>query len=246
MDVMNIGFFGDSYVDLNLEFHKQYPAADEKYSIWGYRVCKELNLLPVTSGLGGTNQYYAIKTWQDYVEYSPAPDVAVFTFTWDHRLYSSEKNWQAVLSLAVEKKDLARMMEVPAEIDDIRKGVELYYRYLHNNNQAAFNHEQSIRWCLELPKAFPSTKFIFLPNTEQSRIFALKHFQSGVLIDFAFETLSAMEGERVGVDPFDYEKVGHLTESNHVKIKNLIKDIIVNYNNYVDKVYKLNYEDFKL
>ncbi len=242
---MNIGFFGDSYVDLNLDFHRQYPDADVKYSIWAYRVCKELNLNPVSSGLGGSNQFYAIKNFLDYVKSGNKIDIAVFTFTWDHRLYSHNKDWQAIFSLAVEKKDLARMMQVPENIDEIRLGVELYYKYIYNHDQSKFNHEQSIRWCLELPEKYPETKFIFLPNTEESRAIATRYFDKGILADFAFETISKLEGEHVGVDPFDYEKVGHLTEVNHVRIKNHVKHMITNYDQFKDKMYQITYEEFK-
>lgn len=243
---MNIGFFGDSYVELNLDFHRQYPDAEEKYAIWGYRLCKELDLHPVESGLGGSNQFYAIKKWQEYINSNRKIDIAVFTFTWEHRLYNSEKDWQAILSMAVEKKDLEKMMVVPEDIDDIRKAVELHYRYLHNRDQALFVHEQSVRWILELPEKYPDIKFIFLPNTELSRGMAVKHFKHGVLLDFAFETISLMEGEHVGVDPFDYEKVGHLTNTNHNRIKEKIKDVIVNWDQLKDKIYTLDYDEFKI
>jgi hypothetical protein len=243
---MNIGFFGDSYVDLNLNFHYEFPDAEEKYSIWAYRLCKHLNLNPVESGLGGSNQFYAIKKWQDHINSNNPIDIAIFTFTWDHRLYSKEKNWQAILSMGVEKKDLAKLMVVPDDIDDIRLGVELYYRYLYNKEQSLFLHEQSISWILELPEKYPDIKFIFLPNTEVSREMAVKNFKNGVLVDFAFETISALEGERVGIDPFDYEKVGHLTNVNHNRFKDLIKNIILNYNTYEDKIYSVDYEQFRI
>lgn len=243
---MNIGFFGDSYVELNLDFHRQYPDADEKYAIWAYRLCKELDLHPVESGLGGSNQFYAIKKWQDYINSNRKIDIAVFTFTWEHRLYNSEKDWQAILSMAVEKKDLEKMMVVPKDIDDIRKAVELYYRYLQNRDQVLFIHEQSIRWILELPEKYPDIKFIFLPNTELSRGMAINHFKNGVLLDFAFETISLMEGERVGVDPFDYEKVGHLTNTNHNKFKEKVKNIIVDWEHVKDKIHTLDYNEFRI
>ena len=243
---MNIGFFGDSYVDLNLDFYWKYPDVEEKYTIWAARVCKELNLHPVVSGLGGSNQFYAIKKWQDHINGSNPIDIAVFTFTWEHRLYNSKEDWQAVLSTAVEKRDLTKMMDVPEDIDDIRLGVELYYQYLYNKEQSLFLHEQSIRWILELPEKYPDIKFIFLPNTELSREIALKHFKKGILLDFAFETISALEGEHVGVDPFDYEKVGHLTDINHSRFKDLTKNIILNYNTYKDKVYPVDYKQFRI
>ena len=243
---MNIGFFGDSYVDIDLDFYWKHPDVEEKYTIWAARVCKELKLSPVSSGLGGSNQFYAIKKWQDHIGGDNSIDIAVFTFTWEHRLYSSKDDWQAVLSRAVEKRDLAKMIDVPDDIDDIRLGVELYYRYLHDRDQALFVHEQSIRWILELPEKYPNIKFIFIPNTELSRDMATKHFKDGVLLDFAFETISEMEGERVGVDPFDYEKVGHLTNVNHNRIKEKIKDIIVNWDQHKNKVYPMDYEQFRI
>lgn len=242
---MNIGFFGDSYVDLNLDFHKQFPDYDES-RIWALRLCLDMELTPVSSGVSGTNQYHAIKSWQDYISQHSGPNVAIFTFTWDHRLYSPHKRWQDIFSLTVEKKDLANLMVVPDDIDDIRKGVELYYKYLYNSDQSAFVHEQLIRWCLELPEQYPETKFIFLPNTEQSRELATKHFKTGVLLDFAFETISAIEGERVGIDLFDPEKFGHLTEKNHIRIKDIVKKIVLDYEKYRNQIYPINYEDFKL
>lgn len=252
---MKIGFFGDSYVDINLDFYWAHPDTDEKYFIWAARVCRELDLHPVTSGLGGSNQFYAIKQWQDYIINNNV-DIAVFTFTWDYRLYSYEKKWQSILSSIIEKKDLGKILEssddpesfieVPHDIDDIRLGVDLYYRYLHNRDNSLFVHEQSIRWILELPEKYPNIKFIFLPNTELSRGMAMKYFKHGVLLDFAFETISLMEGERVGDDPFDYEKLGHLTNINHNRFKEKIKDVIVNWDQLKDKIYTLDYDEFRI
>ena len=241
----NIGFFGDSYVDLNIDFHRQHPFADADWGIWAYRLCKDLRYKPVTSGLGGSNQFYAISTWQEYVSKFAPPDVAVFTFTWNHRLYSNKKEMQEIYSLTVEKKDLAKLKNVPENFEEIRKAVELYYKYLYNESESLFNHEQSIKWCLDLPEQYPNTKFIFLPNTETSRTLSLKHFRTGVLIDFAFERISQLEGENVGVDPYDYAKVGHLTESNHIKFKDIVKNLILDYQSYQNKIYKLDYGIFK-
>ena len=260
---MNIGFFGDSYVDIMLERYWNFPytswenkvmpewfetVEEEKYTIWAARVCRDLKLAPVTSGLGGTSQYHAIKTWQDFISSNNNEiDIAVFNFTWDHRLYSPKKGWQHILSSFVEKKDLEKIVgEVPDDIDDIRSGIDLYFRYLQSNEQSLFVHEQLIRWILELPEKYPNIKFIFLPNTEVSREIAVRHFKNGVLVDFAFETISLMEGERVGIDPFNYEKSGHLTNINHNRFKEKIKDIIVNWTHHKDKIYPLDYDEFKI
>jgi hypothetical protein len=246
---MNIGFFGDSYVDINLDFYWAHPDTDveeEKYFIWAARVCRDLKLVPVNSGLGGSNQFYAIKQWQDYIINNNV-DIAVFNFTWDHRLYSPKKDWQHILSSFIEKKDLEKIVgEVPNDIDDIRLGIDLYFRYLQSKEQSLFVHEQLIRWILELPEKYPNIKFIFLPNTEVSREIAVRHFKNGVLVDFAFETISLMEGERVGIDPFNYEKPGHLTNINHNRFKEKIKDIIVNWTQHKDKIYSLDYDEFRI
>lgn len=238
---MNIGFFGDSYVDVN-----DLPPVAQNM-LWSINLCKDLDANIVSSGMGGSNQYYAIRRWKDCVEQGVKVDLAIWTFTWDNRLYSDNRLWQLVLSLGAEKKSIADQgFELPDRFDDMREAVKLYYSFLYNEEESLFKLEQQIKWVLELPEQYPDTKFIFLPNTAISRQYANTYFKRGILFDFAFEDISALEGEILGVTPFIDGKFGHLTKQNHDKFKNIILDIVNNYQTYQNKKFNLDLNQFRI
>jgi hypothetical protein len=219
---MKIGFFGDSYID-TVWHRRQNPNIPPGRKIWAHRLLDDLAAPFICSGLGGTSQYYAIaewKRWSSKINF----DVAIFTFTWPHRLYTDNLT-ERVITAKIEGRDLGELAAKEAEIQD---AADKYYRYLYSKDEHEFEFELMIKWCLELPDQYPNTKFIFLPNTTSSQELAKKYFSRGTLVDFAFETLSLGEGERVGVAPYIMDRTGHLSDGVHEQVKDLIKDIVVN------------------
>lgn len=234
---MNIGLFGDSYIDVVWHRHKN-PTIPPGRKMWAQRLLEELNSPVICSGLGGTSQYYAIAEWKKYSQLVNF-DVAIFTFTWPHRLYTTLINEQ-VITAKIEGRDLGELVNNEAEIQD---AVDKYYKHLYNKEEREFEFELMVKWCLDLPKQFPNTKFIFLPNTVSSQELAKKYYNGGVLVDFAFETLSLAEGERVGVAPYIMDRTGHLSDSVHEQVKDMIKNIILNYQ---EGIVPVDYNNFNL
>lgn len=219
---MKIGLFGDSYIDTVWHRYNK-PNIPPGRKIWAQRLLEELDAPLICSGLGGTSQYYAIAEWQRQSQEHDF-DVAIFTFTWPHRLYTNNLN-ERVITARIEGRDLGELADRDAAIQD---AADKYYRYLYSDREHDFKHELMVRWCLNLPRRYPNTHFIFLPNTVDSQALAKKYYSGGTLVDFAFETLSLGEGERVGIAPYIMDRTGHLSDGVHEKVKDLIKDIIVN------------------
>jgi hypothetical protein len=239
---MNIGLFGDSYIDL--QWHR-YPGVVPKpeQHIWAHRLLNELGSPILSSGRGGTDQYYAIATWLELIKKTDNVDYAIFTFTWHHRITPPGLINQKVVTAYTEKRDIE--LENQSQ-QNIQNAIEQYYDHLYNEEKAKFEFELMVKWILELPVQYPKIKFIFMPNTEHARQLANKYFSNGVLLDFSFETLSLAEGERVGEYPFVPDRCGHLSDQLHEKVKNMVKDIIINYDNYANKVYSVDYNRFEL
>jgi hypothetical protein len=236
---MKIGFFGDSYADLIV--HKWNVTPDPKFKPWSYRLLEHYNSPIINSGLGGSNQYYAINSWLNFIQQGHEIDYAIFTFTWPDRLFSNKPKIQEMLCFLHERRNAANLTN---EDRKIIEAIDIYIANLYDKNEAEFNYELQLRWILELPKNYPHIKFIFLPNTEHAREIALKYFDQGILLNFSFASVSAVEGELVGQNPFVENKVGHLTEQNHIKFKNKIIDIIDKkvYNTIID----IDYKEFEL
>jgi hypothetical protein len=236
---VKIGFFGDSYVDLIV--HRWSETPDTRFKPWSFRLLEHYQSPIVNSGLGGSNQYHAINEWNKFLQSGQEINYAFFTFTWPDRLFSNKPNVQELLSLLHERRNSSHLS------DDEKKTIEAidtYITYIYDKYETAFNYELQVRWILELPKRYPEIKFVFLPNTEHAREMALKYFQGGILLDFAFANISALEGEIVGQYPFAEGKIGHLFEQNHVKFKNKMVDIIDKklYNTIID----IDYKEFEL
>ena len=224
---MNIGLFGDSYIDTVWHRHAN-PTIPAGRKMWAHRLLEELNAPFICSGLGGTSQYYAIAEWQQWSKKIKF-DVAMFTFTWPHRLYTTNLT-ERVVTARIEGRDLGELDQAEACIQD---AADRYYQYLYNAQEHEFRLEAMIRWCLELPTQYPDTKFIFFPNTVDSLVTAKQYFTQGVLVDFAFEQLTLAEGERVGVAPYIMDRTGHLSDSAHEQVKDMVKDIVLNHNNCI-------------
>lgn len=235
---MNIGFFGDSYVDLIWHRYSTNKTIAPEKKIWAYLLLEEFNSPVICSGLGGSNQYHAIAEWRKF-SIRTKFDVAIFTFTWAHRLYAHPLT-EAVVTAHIEGRHLSETNEQTLAVKD---ALDKYYKYLYSSNERNFEFELMVRWCLDLPNQYPDTKFIFLPNTTHAQEVAKKYFTKGVLVDFAFEQLSLLEGEQVGVAPMISDRYGHLSSGTHVQVKDMVKDIIFNHN---DCVFPVDYTQFNL
>ena len=236
---MRIGFFGDSYADLIV--HRWTVTPDPKFKPWSFRLLEHYQSPILNSGLGGSNQYYSINSWNNFVKSGQEIDYAFFTFTWPDRLFSNKPQVQEMLSLLHERRNSSHLTQ---EEHKTIEAIDTYQKYLYDKFEAAFNYELQVRWILELPKYYPDVKFVFLPNTEHARQIALKYFQGGILVNFAFAKISELEGEIVGQYPFAEGKVGHLFEKNHERFKNKMVDIIDKklYNTIID----IDYKEFEL
>jgi hypothetical protein len=234
---MNIGLFGDSYIDIQWHRYKNQNISTDR-KIWAHQLLEELNSPVICSGLGGSSQYHAIAEW---IKFSATTkfDVAIFTFTWAHRLYAHSAA-EDIVTAQIEGRDLGRADKKATEIQD---ALDKYYTHLYDWRERNFEFELMIKWCLDLPGQYPDTKFIFLPNTVHAQELAKKYFTKGVLVDFAFETLSLMEGERVGVPPFVPDRTGHLSSGLHTQIKDMIRDIVLNYQ---EGIVPVDYNQFNI
>lgn len=249
---MNIGFFGDSYLDINENNSLNLPLYhDEK--TWNARLIRDLEANCISSGVSGTNQFYAIKLWEKCIKDNPNIDVAIFTFTWHHRLYLEYESWNIIHNAVIQGLEVPESFvttgRVLAEhIEEIDKAINAYFSVLYSEEQSLFNYEQQIKWILQLPDEYPNIKFIFIPNTETGRTIAKKHFNRGVLLDFALGTISEMEGEDVNVtwkmSPV-WDKKGHLWNNNHEKMNEIMKEIINKYEDFRDKIYIKDYSHFE-
>jgi len=247
---MRIGFFGDSYCDLVYK-HVDTPRS---YKPWARRLVEDNNLECYSSGLGGSNQFYAINQWLQFVEKNIRLDFAVFTFTWHDRLYSQSSFNQEIFSAIAEKRDIGPIIKLLNTWDNVeieypekvKLATEYYYDYLYNEEQSKFNYKLQLQYILKLPEKFPDTNFIFIPNTEFARTIALDNFTNGCLINFAFETLSNREKGSPGIMPINCNRVGHLSDRNNDLISIEFSKIVLNYTEYKDKIYEFDYNKFDI
>jgi len=234
----NIGLFGDSYVTSGALWTQ---FLSDKNPDWNVEVY----------GKGGSNLYSAIRSWEDRLrEHGPEYyNIAVFTFTWARRLYSG-LDWRHEQFCAFsEFRSYDQYPWDPAVIDDasqdeFNKTIPLYFKYIFDYQHNEFDHELEIKYILDLTKRFPYTKFIFLPNTELARGISKKHFHTGILLDFAFETVSNQEPDSPGVMPCTCTRPAHLNITNHRIVEQLMSNIIQNYQQYKNTVYPIDYNMF--
>ena len=62
-----------------------------------------------------------------------------------------------------------------------------------------------------------------------------------LLIDFAFETITNNEKSGTIVMPDIDHRKGHLEEENHTRFAKYIREIILNYDDYENKITKFDY-----
>ena len=245
---MRIGFFGDSYVDVFL-----HNKITDQHS-WSYKLLQEYEAPILSTGHSGTNQFHAITEWKKFIAQNKKLDVAIWTFTWHDRLYSSWPINQVIFSAAAEKRQNEIKQQYkdidfngdPDFLDNLILAHELYLRYVLDTDQSKFLYSLMLKWILELPEQYKDTKFIFVPNTELANVLAKEHFTSGVLLDFAFETLSNLEIESPGAMPINCGRVGHINGKNINIFKELIKELIDNYQNFDGTIYKVDYNKFDI
>jgi hypothetical protein len=250
---MNIGLFGDSYIDVIWDKHPTHTNIWPVQKTWSYQLLEELGSPILCSGLGGTNQFYAINQWHKQSAIHKF-DYAIVTFTWEYRKYCQYEWQQVIFSAQAELRELddrekCMLKQYPVDIvDELKETARLQNTYLRyaGEPEDKFLFELMVKYCMELPEQYPDTKFIFLPNTEFSKPLTQKYFKKGVLFDFAFETLSNRETGSPGVMPINCNRYGHLNHNNHTRFKELVKNIIIYYDNYKDKIYPVNYNDFDI
>lgn len=243
---MKIGFFGDSYVDLIWQMDWERVPQDK--TPWSYRLAKELGYTVVSSGLGGTNQYYAIKSWHDHLAFQNGLcDYAVFSFTWHNRMYHNDELRHKIMRAVSEVRNYTgEDPSVISTIQTVQTAIDGYVRYLFDPGQSEYLYQLMVADILALPAKYPTTKFIFLPNTEFSRKVLLDKFTQGVLMNFTFEALSNSETNSPGRMPVNCGRAGHLNSSNHDAMSATIKNIIVNYDKYANQVIDLDLSTFDL
>lgn len=246
---MNIGFFGDSYVDVFLYD----PLTDQRS--WSYKLLEDFSSPIISSGNAGTSQFHAIQEWEKFKQSKKDIDVAIWTFTWDNRLFNSWQLNQIIFAAAAEKrhneirevyKNTVLNPDDPEMVNNLLSAHDLYQRYVYDQTQSEFLYSLMLKWILDLPKSNKNIKFIFIPNTELANSLSKELFHTGVLLDFAFETLSNAEIEAPEPMPVNCGRVGHINNANINHFKNLISDIIKNYQSYENKIYKVDYDKFEI
>jgi hypothetical protein len=231
-----IGYFGDSYVDLE-------HGDDHEGIVWGSKLLKELgfNGPPecISSGLGGSNQYAAILGFQcDVDKFDEFDDnFAIFTFTWLERFFHGNPEHNAVHRAFQE----GRADTMDYDYDEYNLAYKLYYKYLYEFDQKMFEYELMVKYIMELPAQYPHIKFIFLPNVEMARPIARKYFTKGLLLDFAFETITNNENSATDPMPCMDDRKGHLEEANHTRFAKYMGNLIKNYDNYENQIVKFDY-----
>ena len=249
---MRIGFFGDSYCDLQWfddDYYLATPLAfPRELKTWAARIIDDFNCDILSSGLGGSSLYYAVDRWQqDLEKFKDDPyDVVVFTFSWWERLYTPHQNFQPVFLARAERRPMPESEDSNVDFDEISLGIDLYYKYFCHENQQKFYYELMQKYILDLPEQYPDTKFIFLPCTEFSRQLALKNFSKGALLNFSFETLSNLETGSPGAMPILCNRSGHLNDHNNESFAKLIGHIITNYESYRNQIINPDFTQFDL
>lgn len=249
---MRIGFFGDSYCDLqwfNDNYYLDNPLAfPRELKTWPARIIDDFDCEILSSGLGGSSLYHAIARWEEDLEkFKDNPyDVVIFTFSWWERLYTPHNNFQPVFLAKAERRPLPVSTDPDVDFEEISQGIDLYYKYFCNDNEQQFYYEMSLKYILNLAEQYPDTKFIFLPCTEFARRIALKNFSKGVLLNFSFETLSNLETGSPGIMPVACNRSGHLNDHNNESFAKLIQDIIANYETHHDQIIDPDFTQFDL
>lgn len=245
---MRIGFFGDSYCDIVYFNNEKYRANPEawgrQYKPWPAKLLDDYGSPILSSGLGGSCLFDSITKWNND-NFKDTYNVVLWSLTWHNRLYTSDY-FQPVFLAKAERRPIP-ISDIPGvNYEEISQGIDLYYKYLYDDNQQKFYHEQLIKWILNLPTQYPNIKFIFLPCTEYSRKIAKNNFINGTLLDFSFETISNLEPNSPGAMPIMCNRLGHLNDHNHECMTDIIKNIINNYENFHNTLVKPDFSAFDL
>jgi hypothetical protein len=171
--------------------------------------------------------------------------MAIWTFTCENRIYNDNQTNQEVFFSVAEKRKIENLKN-ELKIDDIELATKLYFDHIYSDEFCCYIHELLIEKILNLPKLYPNIKFIFIPNTELSKHIALKHFSKGVLLDFAFETLSNKETNSPGIMPLTCGRVGHINDKNAEIFKSTIEQLINDYNQITDRIVNVDYNKFDI
>jgi hypothetical protein len=235
---MNIGFFGDSYI--------------ANGTIWTQIIRQ---LMPQhefeVTGKGGSNLYYAINEWRQREQQYGADhyDVAVFTLTWPERLFSvwPYRNEQFCAFSEFRKWEVDSEICNEQDNKEFLNTIPHFYRYIHDREWREFDWELEIQWIMTLAQRHPHTRFIVIPNTEQARGIARKYHRHGLLLDFAFETLSNCEPNSPGIMPIvDMQRSGHLNDHNHQAIAEMVRDLILNLLELGDAIVPVDFSKFSV
>jgi|688.fasta_scaffold09724_19 hypothetical protein len=249
---MRIGFYGDSYCDLQWfddDYYLATPLAfPRELKTWAARIIDDFDSEILSSGLGGSSLFYAIATWKkDLEKFKQNPyDVVIFTFSWYERLYTPHQNFQPVFLAKAERRPMPDSADPDVDFDEISFGIDLYYKYFCQEDEQQFYYELSLKYILALADQYPDTKFIFLPCTEFARNLSLKHFTNGVLLNFSFEMLSNLETGSPGAMPILCNRSGHLNDHNNESFAKLIGHIINNYESYRNQIVDPDFTQFDL
>lgn len=240
-ELPKLGLFGDSYIAFS---------PNPNYMTWSQMLGKFYQSRPW--GKSGSNLFYAIDCWHREMQNGPV-DFAIFTLTWHTRLYSNLLDRNNYFC-----EPDPNMWNQPTgfrdpEITDIEKfqrftnAVNDYHRFIYDDHQARFLHDLQIQYILNLPRRYPRTQFVFIPNTEVSRDMAKKHHDQGVLLDFAFEIVSNQEPGSPGQMPLRIDhRISHLNATNHSKMAHLVLDLLKNYADVSNRVVTVDMDKFDL
>jgi hypothetical protein len=67
---MRLGFFGDSYIDVQHAVHSNFKDKSLYTHTWSAKLLSDLNLELLSTGFGGSSIYYAVSRWnEDLVKY---------------------------------------------------------------------------------------------------------------------------------------------------------------------------------
>jgi hypothetical protein len=228
-----LGLFGDSYTIQ--------ASSPTRPATWGAMLAQDYDL----SGFGknGSNLFYSINQWRTQVEIH-GPDFfnyVIFAFSWHNRLYSSDQERNNYFCQPLHPM---HGLTDTTQLEQVNQAVEQYNNYIYDDRWCKFDYELELQYVLDLPKQHTKTKFVFLPNTEFARGLAKQHFHTGVLVDFAFETLSNREVGSPGPMPVRCGRTGHLNLTNHAKFADVMRDILYNYDQHANTVYNFDMNQF--
>lgn len=218
----NIGMFGDSYISPTAQWIHDLVKKDPRYKV-------------DIQGMGGANLYYAIHAWQQSLRSNRGCvpyDMVFFTLTWHERLFSvyPYRNSQFCARSEFRQYQPDCTIQTPEHNKEFLQSIDLYMKYIYDDDWRRFDHELEIRWIMDLPVQYPDTKFLIIPNTEFSRELAKKYHCKGVVLDMALETVSNQEPGSPGPMPVaDWRRNNHLNSHNHGILADVVHAAICDY-----------------